>query len=90
MLIAIQSLYKHLIKYYFRGFDETKSLMSNIHEHLDEIDQQIAAEAETVKDEISEFDPGVMWTPLIISAMVMMGIFVICKYKITKVHLYDS
>jgi len=59
------------------GFDETKSLMSNIHEHLDEINQQIAAEAETVKDEISEFDPGVMWTPLIISAMVMMGIFVI-------------
>jgi len=61
--------------YELLGFDESKSIMSNIHEHLDQIDQELAQEAGNVVDEVSQFDPGVMWTPLIISAMVMMAIF---------------
>ena len=56
--------------------------MSNIHEHLDQIDQELAQEAGNVVDEMSQFDPGVMWTPLIISAMVMMAIFAMCKYQL--------
>lgn len=54
--------------------------MSNIHEHLDQIDEELAKEAENVVEEVNNFDPGVMWTPLIISAMVMMAIFAICEY----------
>ena len=53
--------------------------MSNIHEHLDQIDEELAKEAENVVKEVESFDPGVMWTPLIISAMVMMAIFAICE-----------
>ena len=61
--------------------------MSNIHEHLDQIDQELAQEAGYVVDEVSQFDPGVMWTPLIISAMVMMAIFAMCKYlSLSTVH----
>ena len=54
--------------------------MSNIHEHLDQIDEELAKEAENVVEEVNNFDPGVMWTPLIISAMVMIAIFAICEY----------
>ena len=58
--------------------------MSNIHEHLDQIDEELAKEAENVVNEVESFDPGVMWTPLIISAMVMMAIFAICEYSFAK------
>ena len=56
--------------------------MSNIHEHLDQIDQELAKQTEQVVEEANPFDPGVMWTPLIISAMVMIAIFGIGKYPI--------
>jgi len=55
--------------------------MSNIHEHLDQIDQELAKQTEQVVEEANPFDPGVMWTPLIISAMVMIAIFGIGKYS---------
>jgi len=61
--------------YELLGFDESKSIMSNIHEHLDQIDQELAKQTEQVVEEANPFDPGVMWTPLIISAMVMIAIF---------------
>ena len=56
--------------------------MSNIHEHLEQIDQELAKQTEQVVEEANPFDPGVMWTPLIISAMVMIAIFGIGKYPI--------
>ena len=59
--------------------------MSNIHEHLDQIDQELAKQTEQVVEEANPFDPGVMWTPLIISAMVMIAIFGIGKYPLFKI-----
>jgi len=57
--------------------------MANIHQQLDQIDQEIADAAGTVEEEVSAFDPGVMWTPLIISAMVILAVSVLCELIIS-------
>ena len=54
--------------------------MANIHQQLDAIDAEIADAAGTVVEDVNAFDPGVMWTPLIISAMVILAVSVLCKY----------
>lgn len=59
------------------NWDNSKSAMANIHQQLDQIDQEIADAAGTVEEEVSAFDPGVMWTPLIISAMVILAVSVL-------------
>ena len=53
--------------------------MSNVHEHLDLIEEEIRSAEEHVSDPTA-IVPDVMWTPLIITALTMTMILVLGNF----------